>query len=288
MLRIGTACQCIAFILLLALAGCDGENSSPDQSDAGEVAAASGYARGRVTMPDGSPIETPDAKVTLFLQGVNEETAESIQLSPQIDADGHYEQKLVPGHYHYSDAMIEVPYEGESFRLDLDPVEDMRAQRPSSEGLVQNFVWRISGQRPNTAGDPEQAAHWYGGQVVFQYAIYREDLRQAMPLPEPGTRFLFQLTPLGPLIDGSTGEPLAFEGEWTADMSVTSTLTLHDVPIGSYELTGEIVHLDGTTRPAVFVSGPNQYAPQVELHFTPNRLGNTAETIRQSVGEQLE
>lgn len=290
--------QVVGLCLLLEVSGC-GDGGTPSGSPAAGSAVAPPVSeqhapalghlvRGRVTMPDGSPISTPDAKVSLVLIGVPDEPGENLQYNLVVSADGTYEQPVSPGRYHFSHAMIEVPYGGVNYRLDLDPVGDMHAPRPSHDGIVQDFVWRISGPRPGYAGDSEQPMHWYGAHLSFQYAIYREDVKRAFPLPDPGTRFLFELTPQGPLIDGSPGQKLQFEREWTADMSVTSTLSLPDLPIGSYALSGEIVKADGSRHQAVFEAGLPNYSPQVVVEFPPRRLTNSTESRQLAVGELLD
>ena len=238
-------------------------------------------------MPDGSPISIPGAKVTLVLIGVPSKPGENLQYNLTVGPDGNYEQQVPPGQYHFSHAMIEVAYAGDNYRLDLDPIGDMHAIRPASAGIVQDFVWKIAGQRPGYAGDPQQSLHWYGAQLSLSYAFYRDDAKQAFPLPDPGTRFLLELTPQGPLIDGSAGQKLQFEREWTAEMSATSALLLPDLPIGSYSLAGVIVKPDGTRQRAVFEAGSGRYLPQVIVKFPPRRLTNSTESRQLAVGEQL-
>lgn len=290
--------QFVVLSLVWIILGCGNSNNPgavelPESvvasDDSGATSRAmSDIVRGKVAMANGSPISIPEAQVSLILIGVPDQPGDNVQLSPTVKADGTYEQQLRPGQYHFADAMIELPYMGENYRLDLDPVGNMHAPRPSAAGISQDFVWRISGQRPGTKGDLEQPMHWYGGHLSIQYAIYREDVKRAIGLPETGTKFKFELTPQGPLIDGTVGKTLVFDREWTADMSVTSSLAIPDVPIGAYTLTGEIMKPDGTKKQAVFDVSFAKFSTEVEIRFPPRRLTNSVETRLLSVGEVLD
>lgn len=112
---------------------------------------------------------------------------------------------------------------------------------------MRNFTWRLTGQ---TAEGPIGGTVWihpdWGG---VDYDTNDVELT---------------LTPVGPLLDGSSGKPLTWR--------LGEDYTREDVPVGTYTLTARHVSPGGVGRPMLVRSSTDSdkghYAPRSRRRFT--------------------
>lgn len=234
---------------------------------AASTAARPGYLTGMIRDEQGHPIGVAGARCMVGVEGVSEKSGEKVDYAPAVRPDGTYEARLVEGVYHPIRATVEVAWNRSSYRFELDPVQDDSADRDSKDGIVQDFVWRLTGPhfRYRQNPDPKNWTHWYGASVRVSPCGYREDLKQPVPEPPAGTRYTFRLEPLGKRIDGADARTLTFE-RTAAGRDLDSPL-LHDVPLAVYTLTGVELSADGQRHPLVFEVGYAKFelAPRVEF-----------------------
>jgi hypothetical protein len=242
-----------AAVTFVALAGCGGDDAQAQNA----VAPQANVIAGKVTTADGKPIATPGVSINLSISGVATQSAEKVNFSPAVKPDGTYKQKVPEGSYRVNYGKITVPYGGDEFTFDLEPQgTEYKNNRDSSEGIVQDFVWRVTGPRlmyKDGKLNPNNHTHWNGMNLGMRYAPDREDLQKgADPVPE-GTKLTFTLTPVAgkKAIDGSELKPVTFEREWRPK-DITPNDDLNDFLPGEYTVTGVAKFPDGTTKPLVF------------------------------------
>src|SRR5687768_2540579 len=145
--REGAYITLLAIVIALGL-GCSGEDSPKPQDTAQSGKAQGGFAAGRVTMPDGKPITAPGASISVSINGVSG-AGERVSYSPPVKPDGTYRQKLAGGAYTFGRSTVEVDFEGKRYRFRLEPVGDEHNRsRESDAGITQDFVWKVTGERP--------------------------------------------------------------------------------------------------------------------------------------------
>jgi hypothetical protein len=208
-----------------------------------------GYARGRVVGQNGKPVEVPGVRISIKFYGVSHEAGtKRIERSYDISAaDGQYEVKLEPGTYRPIEAIIEVPFSNRYYKFDLHPLQETFGHgTESSEGLVQDFVWKLTGLKPKQPNDPTREASWYGATLQLRYVGYREDLRTSVPGAPQGTKLVFTLKPLTPLADGTPGRTITFERTYSGPLGLDNPV-LTDIPLARYALSAE-EHFPGPDR----------------------------------------
>ena len=249
-----------------------GVSSKSSKRDSSSTSGAkSGYASGRVTMPDGKPITLPNAKITVGLFG----TDNFVEYFPKVQADGSFKQKLAEGNYIFKAPAIQVLFEGQNYQLWLDPVGGTPSSFSSEDGIEQDYVWKIQGPRPESTGEEWKPANWYGGIVCITYTSFREDLKKSVPLPTPGTKCRFTLTPKSKLIDGSEGKALTLTREVTAKQELDKRGFFADIPIALYTIKGEEELPGGAKRPLLFAVDQVRFADSIDIQFEPNVGLNT-------------
>jgi hypothetical protein len=253
----------IALSVALGLTGCNKSESKGDGGGGGGAAGSSapvtGTIHGKVTGEDGKPISAPGATVMVTIDGVGARSAERINYNAGVKPDGTYSQKLADGSYH-SEATLELTWNGKVYHIRLHPVQNNRVDQESTAGIQQDFVWKLTGPRPNGNGT-------YGPNFHLLYEFYRDDLKKSVPPPPPGTKFVFTLTPKGPRIDGAPAQPITFER--TPDKLDDQK----DIPVAIYTVTGTEVAPDGSKKPLVVRNpGLTKYADSCETTFEPGSV----------------
>ncbi|MCM2257208.1 MAG: hypothetical protein NDJ94_16300 [Vicinamibacteria bacterium] len=236
--------------------------------------ASSGKLTGTVRDERGKPINVPGAHVRIMVSGISERSGERVNYQPPVNASGAYSAPLVAGIYHPIQAFAELTFNGSSYRFELDPVQPNVSDRPSQPGIVQDFVWKLSGphhryrQNPN----PKNHTHWYGGSVNVSLSGYRNDLRQPVQPPPVGTKYVFTFTPQGNRVDGAPAKVMTFERTWTSGGELDNGL-LSDIPIAVYTMTGVEVGAGGQ-RPLIFETSYAKFEPQVKIDFPQSGIGS--------------
>jgi hypothetical protein len=105
----------LAFRFALALFA----SAGPALAAAAEPDPKPGYAIGRVTMEDGSPLSGDIQDVTVTLDGVSE-AGEKVHYSPAVK-NGAYRQKLVKGQYTFGRSTVQVKFGEHTYLYKLVP-----------------------------------------------------------------------------------------------------------------------------------------------------------------------
>lgn len=228
---------CSFFVLI----GC-GKSADSGGSGAG----GSGTIHGRIAGADGKPI-TVAQDYALHVRGVSE-AGEKVSYSPAVKADGTYVQKVVPGSYRIERATVKVPVGGTPYDFPLEPVGNLwNKSRDAADGIEQDYVWRVTGKKPDVDGDPNNHTHWYGMSIGMTFSIYREDLKQPSQAPPAGTKLVFTLKPVSACVDGSALQPITLERTFDPGRT-TPNDRLNDLPPADYEISGEAKYPDGSTH----------------------------------------
>lgn len=232
-----------------------------------------GYFVGRVLGADGNAISAPGAKVTVTLVGVGDAARDHVTVLAEVQPDGTFEKKLPAGTYLKCTGTVDVPFDGRPYRFDLHPVTELHGDVRSSEGIVQDFVWKLTGLRPgNTREDQTKGEIWYGGQIKMVYMAYRADLRTGVPQAPPGTRVILTVTPTSPLADGSKGEPIEFERGWDGSIGLDNAI-LPNLPLAMVSVRGEEILPDGRRQKLLLLKvqrGRSIWGESVEGTFPPD------------------
>lgn len=218
------------FTLLLIVqlfANCS--KAHPDAQDDGPEA---GFLTGSVKDHAGRPLEGVRVLVdhSIFFNS---------NISGVTNSRGTYSIDLPTGSWH-AFAIQQVVYHGKTYSFYLHP------DNPTGfggEGAVRNFVWKLSGVMP-----PPLSGH-YGGLITIDNfpGVYIEE-----------SAIDFTLTPVGPLIDGSTGEAIRCRAD--------DGYQIKDIPIGRYRLTATY---EG--KPVTFRrwNSEEAFVSDYELNFEP-------------------
>ncbi|HYE55072.1 MAG TPA: carboxypeptidase-like regulatory domain-containing protein [Chitinophagaceae bacterium] len=238
------------FVLLLTcsnivFAGCSKNNGPDDDDDNGGGSTPgkeSGIAKGRVTDSRGNPISGATIIVdnTVYFNS---------GLTGTTDANGYYRIAVPQGSWRVY-ARIDKQFNGKLFqKLDLHP--DNPDSFAGTEGTVCNFEWRVKGEKPIPL-----AGH-YGGMVYL--GIDPNANLYDMENVE------FTFTPVGTLIDGSTGQ--AFTARSGAPRTDNFS-KIPDVPIGRYTVTAR--HVPTNRKLKLLVEeASDEFAESVTMDFFP-------------------
>jgi hypothetical protein len=182
------------------------ENPLPD----GGARPEKGALVGRITDTQGNPMPG------ILVYAGNALHANS-GLMGSSNANGRYKVPLRTGSWR-AYAFLEREYNGRTYKIDLHPDT---YDAFDGDGAVRNFQWRLTGENPSGPGT------CYGGtvQLAFDPGGGHDDIHNVD----------VTLTPVGPLIDGSTGQPLTRRCPDDPRDPHYSYLT--DVPIGRYQVT---------------------------------------------------
>lgn len=251
----------VAAIVVALLAGGCGDSSEPSSSSPGGESSApmiaeGGYIVGRVLGQDGKPIAVAE-EISISVHGVSE-AGERVSYSPAVKPDGTYKQKLVPGSFRTSTSTVSVRAGDDLLVFPLTPQGSLwNKDRDSADGIEQDFVWNMTGQRTSDKPDPNNHTHWHGMNIGVSFSIWRDDLKKASTRPVDGTTFVFTLKPQSKLVNGEDGRELTIERAWRGN-DITPIDDLNDLPPASYEITAIAKLPDGTTQP-VLLQGAGDY-----------------------------
>lgn len=215
-----------------------------------------GYIRGRAITEDGRPLEKFTVEYAGFPKGaLGTYDGNSNLTAPdqgQIDgANGKYAVKVGDGLYGAS-ARVEVNYDGHLFRFDLASTngKGMNDREEAGNGIVRDFVWKMSGARPGRDPNSNTESRMFamhGGVVKIDMHSANEvqNRKQTVaPLRDasPGGDVDITLTPKGKVIDGSDGRVIV--ERFKTDQSGTIYAAMREIPIGVYTVTAKLG--DGT------------------------------------------
>jgi hypothetical protein len=232
------------------------------------AAAEPGHFTGRITFADGSPITVPGVEYRITIAGVTA-VGENNTFTPEVGPDGTFKLRLPQGLFKPAYGTITVPFEGKKYSLWIDPVNPVKATRESAPGIVQNFVWRLTGPRPGVLNpDVNNATHWFGSTIPLIASTFREDIQQAVKPLADGSKITWTLKPISKLLDGSEGKPLTVERTWRGGGS--SFDALNDLPPASYQVSAVATLPDGSTKPLLLTDlEDRRYKPTAKLVLEP-------------------
>ncbi len=242
--------------------GCDkaATANEPSAGGASVVAPAveANHLVGKVTMEDGAPLQGDIKDVTITIRGVTE-AGERVTFVPVVKPNGTFRQKVPAGQYSFSTSKVAVHFQNVPFTFALEPVgNNWSKNQDASEGIEQNFVWKVTGPTPRVAGlsDVNNHTHWYGMSVGMQFSIYRSDKKQASVAPPEGTKLVFTVTPTSLSIDGRELKPVTIERVVSPNATQKND-DLNDLVPAIYDIVGVAVLPDGSSKPLLFQGAGN-------------------------------
>jgi hypothetical protein len=171
----------------------------------------------------------------------------------RTEADGTYVIDGLLDLGHRVRAWRELDYRGRHYclRLGMPAKKDYFPASPG-KGMVRNFRMQTSGRIPDVTWTTGEGAY-FGGTV----RVNRRMLAGALEL---------ELRPIGPLIDGSPGQPLV------RTMAITQgqrEVDFVDIPVGLYVAKVTHVAPDGTRRALKIGAGLDPSAAEAPIEFLP-------------------
>jgi hypothetical protein len=166
-----------------------------------------GYVIGRLIDLRGKPLRQRVAMNIFGTTLAGKERAVTIEVN-----QGRYEIALEAGLYKVR-AWVFVHYHGKEYSLYLHPLDgkNWRNHYNSTNGIVKDFVWKLSGLQAEESPDEYGKTH-DGGSILVAGAS-KVTFNQHHN-PSRGAVVELSLAPNGPLIDGSYGQVLTFKGDW--------------------------------------------------------------------------
>jgi hypothetical protein len=210
---------CHVLLAMISLVGCDRKSGSGGPPPPG---AKPGHLTGKLSDAQGRPL----SNVTVSIFGFSDK-GEPVRREAKVAGPaGEYDIPLPDGKYDTPTARIDIDYNGRSYSLPLaatDGTREWAQQKEPKDGIVRDFIWKISGRAPG--GADESPRSYWGGTILFDKAGDLGD----------GATIEIILTPEGPLIDGSPGQTLTFTRKlpWKRQ----DEHLLLDIPIGKYKAT---------------------------------------------------
>ncbi|MFC5408676.1 carboxypeptidase-like regulatory domain-containing protein [Larkinella bovis] len=197
---------------LTTITACKSNGTEPEPENPGNsTKGQSGYLVGKVTDPQGKPL----ARATIYtentvIKGRGAEVKSATDGSYKIQLMKDMGQWVVRGY-------ILKEYNDRVYKILLDP------ENPDSfsenEKPVRHFQWKLTGHIPDVSLD-----QYYGGTAEMFLDPNADGL-----VDNENVEFTF--TPVGPLIDGSTGKTLKLRAKKRYNTS------LKDIPLGRYTVT---------------------------------------------------
>ena len=215
---------------------------------------------GTVRTADGRPL----AGATIRISGATG-AGSGTTVRTQSDRNGNYRLRVRPGHYNV-DAYYDLTFSGQTYReLPLASTSRGCQRQLSQNGIVRNFVLRLSGPLHCLSNfDANEPGSYAGGMVLVT------------PGKIPAAaRVRFTFTPIGTLADGSKGQVLTFERSGamlaTGGGRLGQTAWLYDIPLGRYRVSA-VSALPGGTTQALMLRTDGADAPSVEIGFPANQM----------------
>lgn len=225
-------------ILSISLTAC----TKDPKGKTGNVTEEKGYATGKVIDQKGKPL----AGAKILLQNT---VYYASYIHGTTNENGSYKIKVEPGTWKVS-ATIAKDYNGQTYRMEMHPES---TDPITEEGAVRNFEWKLQGK------DPYNGLSYYGGLIKLRAGLNFEENWDDVELI---------LTPEGPLIDGSQGNPIHLHrgsGHWEDNWEI------NDIPIGRYTVKAVLKNPGGDIPLNIQdYYAESAFMPELQLNFTPN------------------
>ncbi|GGJ20830.1 carboxypeptidase-like regulatory domain-containing protein [Deinococcus roseus] len=212
----------------------------------GTAASKPGTVQGQVLDAQGKPVEGAQIWIKpVVTTGV----AEAL-----TDEHGKYLIDGLPPVGYRAYAWMEVPYRGKTFclRLAQTSTAEYNPFNPR-DGIVRNFVWKTSGRIPDQ--DLYDDMGYFGGSMPLMAAFGQERFATQNDQIE------VELTPTGPLIDGSKGKVLT-------KVAPARGYVL-DVPVGPYQVKATFISAKGKREALDVSSYDGEYENSTVVEFKP-------------------
>ncbi|PYE54052.1 carboxypeptidase-like regulatory domain-containing protein [Deinococcus yavapaiensis] len=205
-----------------------------------------GTVQGQVVDSHGKPLEG----VTVWIKPVVTTGVAEVL----TDEKGRYEVSGLPPVGYQAYAWLGVRYQGQKFcyRLALPKTSEYNPFVPK-DGVVRNFQWKLSGRLPDWSDD-ESELGYFGGSLSPLQGGFQD--RWATN----NDQIELQLTPIGPLIDGSAGQALT--------KTIPGRKVAVDIPIGTYKVKATFIDKNGQREALVVADDQNgSYGTDATIKF---------------------
>jgi hypothetical protein len=250
----------VAVAVVGLLTGCDDKGNppgggSPEEAQANKVL-------GRALDTQGKPL--PNAQI--YVGGV------AVTTTPQrgsTNAEGRYTiAGLVDQVTYKAYGWLPLSYQGKDFCLRLAH-DNSSEYEPfvGKDGAVRNFRWSLQGRIGDSSADPETDSAYFGGGARLFPEFADGDFTGTVEL---------QLTPTGPLIDGSQGQPL------TRSVDLSKPHFVVDIPVGPYKVTATRIKVGGDRSALLVGPSETELASEGTLEFQPETFPTCGSQVASS------
>lgn len=224
-----------------------------------------GYASGKALTESGKPLS--NVRIRFFGTTFNGQRS---SLNCRTDVNGNYKLKLPNGQYSIREAVYDLKFEGEQYRLPLYLVGEDNDDIESTKGLFHHLILKTSGLI-STNKDKKNLLHYFGGALSLETF---ELLNEMEKRDEKGVTLLIQLNPIGNLMDGGKAKALEFEKQLTI---AYNNRIIMDIPLGKYTTTASLKLANGNLIPlkllatsyGIPLNQQNDPAAKTEVFFKP-------------------
>ncbi|MDQ2745667.1 MAG: carboxypeptidase-like regulatory domain-containing protein [Acidobacteriota bacterium] len=210
------------------------------------------FVTGRCVNMAGKPL----ANIQIFIKGVTMAGGQNTETFTKTKADGSFSIRVPAGLYSvYANLTIDA-YD-QTFKFQLEALDGKSDMQDSSGGVVEDFVWKIRGLRPDQKAKATSEREWnysyYGARIypdtrrsLGQYTNIEDETSLSKNYPAD-SQLEITLKPEGVLIDGSTGTVIV-ERLRLGDVGLW-TFGIRDIPIGIYTAAASVITPDGEKIP---------------------------------------
>jgi len=238
-----------------------------------------GFATGRVMDEQGKPIAVEGVRISVMQTGLLDETQAKVEIPVEPNESGVYVARLKPGTYLQPKARIEFTFNGNRYRLPLSPHGGMHKRQEASEGVVQDFVWKLEGPRPGETADKSRPETFIGGTITPEFRSFRSDLKRVIKSPPHGTKVQLTLIPKSPLADGSSGQARVVNRLYNPTQTALIDAPILDLPLAMWEVRGEEIFPDNTRSPLLFLNTDNSWRETVSGTFSADLAASALKPV---------
>ena len=240
--------------------------SNPGATAAGPVTPGEpNVITGRVTTAAGTPIAEARMRIVGYTGGA---TLGRELETVETGDDGVYRSEVPTGLYEVL-GQAPILFDRQVYVFDLEPADGDCAQQMSNDGIVKDFVLRLTGLKGCLPGvDPENYVLYHGAAIQLVDRTSGHGTAAVV---------LYTLEPIGSLADGSTGQTLELTRTvgalQTTAGPISTTSILHDIPLARYSVSAALWGADGTSVPLLVSSNTaTTPASAVEISFNARAL----------------
>ncbi len=250
-------------------AAVNGDNPAAATAAVPATRAKPGTVQGRATDTAGNPL----GGVEIAIYGTTM-AGENTRFELTTRADGTYRQRVPDGIYGVRAEYVFHAPDGQNYTVTLHPVDGVTGKRhDAEEGIAKDFVWKISGLRPDqtpgTPGTHNEPGKYYGGALQTSFL---ERGFGGVKIPE-GSTLVLTLEPQGTLLDGRPAQTLTFRRTFGPEAHASSYFYPSDIPLGHYTLSARLESPDGEGRDLRLkrsLDNQGDYAPSTTVDVVPD------------------